>query len=45
MLKHAEQVRLIADYLDDSVQAEDAAEMVEQAGRFVAAMRELVVGS
>lgn len=39
LLKRAEEIRLVADYKGDSVEPEDAREMVEQADVFVAAMR------
>ena len=38
-LNRAEEIRLVADYLGDSVKLDDAREMVEQAEVFVAAMR------
>lgn len=39
LLKRAEEIRLVADYKGDSVELADAREMVEQAERFVEAMR------
>lgn len=39
LLKRAEEVRLVADYKNDSVELVDAAEIVQQAEVFVAAMR------
>lgn len=39
LLKRAEEIRLVADYTGDSVELEDAQEMVAQAETFVAAMR------
>lgn len=39
LLKRAEEIRLVADYKNDSVELADAAEIVEQAENFVAAMR------
>jgi uncharacterized protein (UPF0332 family) len=39
LLKRAEEIRLVADYKGDSVEFEDAREMVEQAAIFVDAMR------
>lgn len=39
LLKRAEEIRLVADYKGDSVELVDAREMVEQAERFVEAMR------
>ena len=39
LLNRAHEIRLIADYKDDSVELADAKEMVEQAATFVAAMR------
>lgn len=39
LLKRAEEIRLVADYTGDSVELDDAREMVEQAERFVEAMR------
>jgi len=39
LLKRAEEVRLVADYTGDSVELDDAREMVGQAERFVEAMR------
>jgi uncharacterized protein (UPF0332 family) len=39
LLKRAEEIRLVADYKGDSVELSDAREMVEQAERFVEAMR------
>jgi len=39
LLKRAEEIRIVADYKDDSVELDDAREMVEQAETFVAAMR------
>lgn len=39
LLKRAEEIRLVADYKGDSVELEDAREMVEQAQRFVEAIR------
>ena len=38
-LKRAEEIRLVADYKGDSVEFEDASEMVDQAAIFVDAMR------
>ena len=38
-LNRAEEIRLVADYRGDSVEFDDAREMVEQAGVFVEAMR------
>jgi uncharacterized protein (UPF0332 family) len=40
LLKRAEEIRLVADYKGDSVELDDAREMVEQAAAFVAAMRD-----
>lgn len=40
LLKRAEEIRLVADYKGDSVELDDAREMVEQAALFVAAMRD-----
>lgn len=40
LLKRAEEIRLVADYKGDSVELDDAREMVEQAAVFVAAMRD-----
>ncbi len=39
ILKRAEEIRLVADYKGDSVELDDAREMVEQAEVFVEAMR------
>lgn len=39
LLKRAEEIRLVADYKDDSVELTDAQEMVEQAEVFVSALR------
>lgn len=39
LLKRAEEIRLVADYKGDSVEFDDAREMVEQAEIFVDAMR------
>ena len=39
LLKRAEEIRIVADYKGDSVESEDAREMVEQAEIFVAALR------
>lgn len=39
LLKRAEEIRLVADYRGDSVESDDAQEIVEQAEAFVAAMR------
>lgn len=39
LLKRAEEIRLVADYKGDSVELNDAQEMVEQAETFVSAMR------
>ncbi|WP_437559140.1 HEPN domain-containing protein [Acidithiobacillus sulfuriphilus] len=39
LLKRAEEIRLVADYKGDSVEFDDAREMVEQAEVFVDAMR------
>lgn len=39
IFKHAEEIRLVADYKGDSVEFDDAREMVEQAETFVDAMR------
>jgi hypothetical protein len=39
LLKRAEEIRLVADYKGDSVELEDAREMVVQAAIFVDAMR------
>ena len=44
LLNRAHEVRLVADYKGDSVELEDAVQMLEQADRFVQAMRELVAG-
>ncbi|WP_337689593.1 hypothetical protein [Mycetohabitans sp. B46] len=38
LLNRAEEIRLVADYKDESVALGDAQEMVEQAEAFVAAM-------
>lgn len=42
LLKRAEEIRLIADYKSDSVELDDAKEMVEQAEIFVVAMHAYV---
>lgn len=42
LLKRAEEIRLVADYKGDSVELEDAREMIEQAARFVAAVQTLL---
>ena len=39
LLKRAEEIRLVADYKGNSVEFDDAREMVEQAETFVDAMR------
>ena len=39
LLKRAEEIRLVADYTGDSVEHDDAQEIVEQAEIFVDAMR------
>lgn len=39
LLNRAHEIRLVADYNDDSVEPADAQEMVKQAETFVAAMR------
>lgn len=39
LLKRAEEIRLVADYKDDSVELTDAQEMVEQSEVFVSALR------
>jgi uncharacterized protein (UPF0332 family) len=39
LLKRAEEIRWVADYTGDSVELDDAREMVRQAERFVEAMR------
>ena len=39
LLKRAEEIRLVADYTGDSVELDDAREMMGQAERFVEAMR------
>ena len=39
LLKRAEEIRLVADYKGDSIEFEDAKEMVGQAETFVAAIR------
>ncbi len=39
LLKRAEEIRLVADYTGDSVELDDAGELVGQAERFVEAMR------
>ena len=39
LLKRAEEIRLVADYKGDSVELEDARQMVRQAAIFVDAMR------
>lgn len=39
LLKRAEEIRVVADYSIDSVEPDDAREIVEQAETFVAAMR------
>ena len=39
LLKRAEEIRLVADYKGDSVELEDAREIVEQAELFVEAIR------
>jgi len=44
-LKHAETVRLVADYKGDSVELSDAREMVKQAEIFVTAIMASVVGN
>jgi uncharacterized protein (UPF0332 family) len=43
MLKRAAEIRLIADYRGDSIEAEDANLVVEQADAFVATMRAIVM--
>lgn len=40
LLKRAEEIRLVADYKGDSVELEDARELVDQAEVFVAAIRD-----
>lgn len=40
LLNRAHEIRLVADYNDDSVEPADAKEMVEQAETFIAAMRQ-----
>jgi uncharacterized protein (UPF0332 family) len=42
LLKHAEALRYVADYSDNAVDLADAREMVEQAKRFVAAVRAIL---
>jgi uncharacterized protein (UPF0332 family) len=42
MLNRAEEVRLVADYKGESVEPSDAAAVIENAARFVVAMRALV---
>lgn len=44
LLKRAEEIRIVADYKGDSVELEDAREMVAQAEIFVAAMRSVTGG-
>ncbi|MDD5298406.1 MAG: HEPN domain-containing protein [Rhodocyclaceae bacterium] len=39
LLKRAEEIRIVADYQDESVSLEDAAEMVRQAETFIAAIK------
>lgn len=39
LLNRAHEIRLVADYNGDSVESADAAELVEQAATFIAAMR------
>lgn len=41
LLKRAEEARIVADYKGDSVEADDARQLVEQAETFVAAMQAL----
>lgn len=43
LLKRAEEIRLVADYKGDSVELEDAREMVEQAERFVETIRNVLM--
>ena len=43
LLKRAEEVRLVADYRADSVELDDAREMVEQAKLFVESMQALAM--
>jgi len=40
LLKRAEEIRLVADYKGDSIEMEDASEMVGQAEMFVAAIQD-----
>ena len=40
-LNRAEEIRLVADYKGDSVEAQDAQEMIEQAESFVMSLRRL----
>jgi uncharacterized protein (UPF0332 family) len=40
LLKRAEEIRLVADYKGDSVELNDAREMVEQAALFISAMQD-----
>ena len=42
LLKRAEEIRLVSDYQGDSVEHEDAHQMVGQAEEFIAAMRALI---
>lgn len=39
VLKRAEEIRLVADYKDDSIWPEDAAEMIAQAEAFIAGVK------
>lgn len=42
LLKRAEEIRLVSDYQGDSVEPEDAHQMVGQAEEFIAAMRAVI---
>lgn len=44
LLKRAKEMRLVADYRGESIELTDARQMVDEAERFVAAMRMLVEG-
>ncbi len=44
-LNHAERLRLIADYHGDPIESQTAAEMIERAVRFVAAVHERLVAN
>jgi uncharacterized protein (UPF0332 family) len=42
LLKRAEEIRIVADYQDDSVGLEDAAEMVSQAETFITTIKSAI---